>query len=99
MRNLYTIGPGNGIYKWAFFGDKETPPDLSAQYEKTQVDLAKEEQKESAITLPTFDQQQLQTYAARDEERGRTLEAQILLLEHAQIVTAVIGEGRRNEIR
>ena len=57
MRNLYTIGPGNGIYKWAFFGDKETPPDLSAQYEKTQVDLAKEEQKESAITLPTFDQQ------------------------------------------
>ena len=62
MRNLYTIGPGNGIYKWAFFGDKETPPDLSTQYEKTQADIAKEEQKETEITLPTFDQQQLKTY-------------------------------------
>ena len=28
MRYMYSIGPGNGIYKWAFFGDKEMPEDI-----------------------------------------------------------------------
>ena len=35
MRHLYSIGPGNGIFKWAFFGDKEMPHDLTTQFEKT----------------------------------------------------------------
>ena len=57
MRNLYTIGPGNGIYKWAFFGDKDTPVDIHEQYEKTKVELEREEVKENTITLPTFSQE------------------------------------------
>lgn len=57
MRSLYTIGPGNGIYKWAFFGDKDTPVDIHEQYEKTKVELEREEVKENTITLPTFSQE------------------------------------------
>ena len=57
MRSLYTIGPGNGIYKWAFFGDKDTPVDIHEQYEKTKVELEREEVKENTIKLPTFSQE------------------------------------------
>ena len=57
MRSLYTIGPGSGIYKWAFFGDKDTPVDIHEQYEKTKVELEREEVKENTITLPTFSQE------------------------------------------
>ena len=57
MRSLYTIGPGNGIYKWAFFGDKEMPADIHEQYEKTKAELEREEVKENTITLPTFNQE------------------------------------------
>ena len=54
---MYTIGPGNGIYKWAFFGDKEMPADIHEQYEKTKAELEREEVKENTITLPTFNQE------------------------------------------
>jgi hypothetical protein len=29
MRYLYSVGPGNGIYRWAFFGDRNMPEDIS----------------------------------------------------------------------
>lgn len=29
MRSLFSIGDGNGIFKWSFFGEKEVPSDLS----------------------------------------------------------------------
>jgi hypothetical protein len=37
MRFLYSVGPNNGIFKWAFFGDKSMPdePPLNEYYEKT----------------------------------------------------------------
>ena len=54
---MYSIGPGNGIYKWAFFVDKDTPVDIHEQYEKTKVELEREEVKENTITLPTFSQE------------------------------------------
>jgi hypothetical protein len=42
MRFMYSIGPGNGIYKWVFFGDKEMPLDMLAQFEKLPDEIAKE---------------------------------------------------------
>ena len=39
MRSLYSLGPNNGIYKWAFWGDKEMPEDITLQYEKTAREL------------------------------------------------------------
>ena len=62
MRYLYTVGPGNGIYKWAFFGDKEMPEDMLEAYEKLPDDIAIEEAKEGQIPYPTFDQDELKTY-------------------------------------
>jgi WD40 repeat protein len=29
MRNIFSLGDGNGIFKWSFFGDKDFPSDLS----------------------------------------------------------------------
>jgi hypothetical protein len=56
MRYLVSTGPGNGIYRWSFHGDKNEPEDLLALYEKTKVEIQREEIKEQAeITLPTFD--------------------------------------------
>lgn len=63
MRYLYTVGPCNGIYRWAFFGDREMPLDLTVLYEKTLAEIKREELKEQqAVTLPTFNQQELKTY-------------------------------------
>lgn len=33
MRFLFTVGDGNGIFRWSFFGDKEHPSDISKHYE------------------------------------------------------------------
>lgn len=35
MKYMYTVGPNNGIYRWAFFGDASMPLDLTVLYEKT----------------------------------------------------------------
>jgi hypothetical protein len=29
MRYIFSIGKGNGIYRWAFFGDKNMPEDIT----------------------------------------------------------------------
>ena len=62
MRYVYSIGPGNGIYKWAFWGDKDMPEDISANYEKTQSEIDRENHVEDEIKLPTFSQEELETY-------------------------------------
>jgi len=62
MRYIYSVGAGNGIYKWAFFGDKEMPVDLASQCELLPDEIARKEAKESEIPMPTFDQGQLKTY-------------------------------------
>ena len=62
MRFVYTIGPGNGIYKWAFYGDREMPADLLAQFEMLPDEISRQEAKEDEIPVPTFDQEQLKTY-------------------------------------
>jgi hypothetical protein len=41
MRYMYTIGDGNGIFKWSFFGDKEVPSDISKCYEELEVKVPK----------------------------------------------------------
>lgn len=41
MRFVYSIGEGNGVYRWAFYGDREMPIDLYKYYEEI------EEKKES----------------------------------------------------
>lgn len=37
MRFIFTIGDGNGLFRWTFFGDKETPSDLSKYYEELEA--------------------------------------------------------------
>jgi hypothetical protein len=55
MRYLYTVGKGNGIFRWSFFGDKEVPADLTVMFEKTQNEIRREEEKEKEpVLLPTF---------------------------------------------
>jgi hypothetical protein len=34
MRFMFSIGEGNGIFRWSFFGDKEMPSDMSRCYEE-----------------------------------------------------------------
>ena len=34
MRYLFSLGDGNGIFRWSFFGDKEIPSDLSQCFEE-----------------------------------------------------------------
>jgi len=34
LRFLYTIGDGNGIFKWSFYGDKEAPIELNKYFEE-----------------------------------------------------------------
>jgi hypothetical protein len=46
MRFLYTVGPGNGIYRWAFYGDHQMPEDITILFEKTQEEIKREEAKE-----------------------------------------------------
>jgi hypothetical protein len=29
MRYIFSTGKGNGIYRWAFFGDKNMPEDIT----------------------------------------------------------------------
>ena len=47
MRFMYSVGPGNGIYKWAFYGDKDMPVDIGSQYEMLPDDIKREESKEN----------------------------------------------------
>jgi len=37
MRSLLSIGDGNGIFKWSFFGDKEMPSDISRCFEEIEA--------------------------------------------------------------
>ena len=37
MRFMYSIGEGNGIFKWSFFGDREMPSDMTRCYEELEV--------------------------------------------------------------
>lgn len=62
MRFMYSIGPGNGIYKWAFYGDKEMPVDMYSHFEKLPDEIAREEAKEGEIPVPAFEQEQLKSY-------------------------------------
>ena len=55
MRFMYSIGPGNGIYKWAFYGDKELPEDVLQSYEKLPEEIAREEAKEGELPYPAFE--------------------------------------------
>ena len=49
MRYMYTVGPGNGIFRWSFSGDKAMPLDLTVLYEKTNAEIKREEQKEEKL--------------------------------------------------
>lgn len=40
MRYMYSIGDGNGIFKWSFFGEKEMPSDMSRCYEELELPKA-----------------------------------------------------------
>ena len=62
MRCMFSVGPGNGIYKWAFYGDRDMPDDMLEHYEKLPADIAREEAKEGEIPVPAFEQEQLKTY-------------------------------------
>jgi len=64
MKFMYSVGPRNGIFKWAFWGDKELPEGmLNEYYERTAKDeeAAKAEEK-TELTLPTWDDNELKTY-------------------------------------
>ena len=34
MRHVYTLGEGNGVFRWAFYGDREQPVDVTKVYEE-----------------------------------------------------------------
>lgn len=61
MRYLFTIGDGNGIFRWSFYGDKDIPSDMSKYFEELEVKPKKEPHKQD----PTFNQEDLlkMTYA------------------------------------
>ena len=59
---MYSIGPGNGIYKWAFFGDKDMPDDMTEHFEKMPEEIALAEAKEGELPYPAFEQEHLKTY-------------------------------------
>lgn len=40
MRFMYSIGEGNGIFKWSFFGEREMPSDMSRCYEELELPQA-----------------------------------------------------------
>lgn len=62
MRYVFSTGKGNGIYRWAFFGDKNMPEDISVQFELTQAEIRLQEEKEKEINLPVFDNKSINTY-------------------------------------
>ena len=62
MRYMYSIGPGNGIYKWAFFGDKEQPDDMMEHFEKMPEEIQRLADKEAEMPYPAFEQEHLKTY-------------------------------------
>ena len=37
MRFMFSIGEGNGIFRWSFFGDREMPSDISKCYEELEA--------------------------------------------------------------
>jgi hypothetical protein len=37
MRFVYSLGDGNGLFRWAFFGDGDTPSDIERHYEEIEV--------------------------------------------------------------
>ena len=58
MRYIWSVGEGNGIFKWIFFGDQSHPVDMNDHYEKLE---AKEEVK--ILEEPAkFDHDELLTY-------------------------------------
>ena len=38
MRNVYSIGELNGIYKWTFYGDTSYPEDITQHFEELESD-------------------------------------------------------------
>ena len=42
MKNIYSVGDLNGIYKWTFYGDKSLPLDITEHCEELEEEkLAK----------------------------------------------------------
>ena len=80
MRYLLSVGEGNGLYRWAFFGDKKQPDDLLSLFEKTENEKHLEETKDEPkeVTLPTFDQKELEDFT----EQGLAKMRQSLLNKH-----------------
>jgi hypothetical protein len=54
MRYLFTLGDGNGIFRWTFFGEKDTPSDISKCYEELEVS-----KKQIKDDNPTFNHEDL----------------------------------------
>jgi hypothetical protein len=42
MKYVYSIGPGNGIYRWRFHGDREMSEDISLFFEESKKEEVKE---------------------------------------------------------
>jgi len=38
LRNVYSIGELNGIYKWTFYGDTSYPEDITQHFEELESD-------------------------------------------------------------
>ena len=58
MRFIYSIGEGNGIFKWSFFGEREMPLDITKHFEKLE-EPSKTKSKENE---PMFADLELKTY-------------------------------------
>ena len=70
LRYVFSVGEYNGIYKWAFYGDKTVPNDLSAHCEEIQDEIdaknaAAENELEDKKREGMFEQEDLMSYTAQ----------------------------------
>lgn len=54
MRFIYTLGDGNGIFRWTFFGDKEHPSDWSTHYEELEAPKPEKKPQDTAFDNETL---------------------------------------------
>jgi len=68
LRFVFSVGELNGIYKWAFYGDKTSPEDVSEFFEELESEkvakaaMSEAEKEQRRRNEGMFDQEELMTY-------------------------------------
>lgn len=74
MKFIYSIGEQNGIFKWAFYGDKEINHELAKHYEEL-VDVSKKSLKDNVRNENEtfFKQEDLQNYTQQQIDQMKSM--------------------------